>query len=733
MTYKITKRDGTVAPFDAEKIQGALFACFAAIQAGEVKELVYTLTHDVVQALGLTGALTVEDVQDEVERQLLQHAQFDAAKAYILYRDAQAKERGRAVPPEVAKAFQESKRFFPTAIQEFQFYDKYARFNHELNRRETWVETVDRTLDFLRELSDGKISEEDFALIRKAMLQHRAMPSMRMLAMAGAPARRNNACIYNCSYNGVNSLKVFVEALSNSMCGCGVGFSVERRFVDDLPRVEKQRTGQADVYTIDDSSEGWEDALDAGLKAWFAGTDVEFDYSRIRPAGSILKVKGGTSSGPEPLRKMLNFVRDKILSRQDEQLRALDVHDIMCVIGDCVVQGGVRRTAMISLFDWDDREMRRAKHGNWYETAKWRTNANNSMVWPDRELTAQEIAELVLEMNESKAGEPGIFSRKNAMEMSPNRRDFTGVGWGLGTNPCCEIVLRSGQFCNLTIAVSRPEQTYEELAEAVRIAAIIGTIQSSATYFPRLGEDWKRNCEEEALLGVDITGQMDQPLSADELLSLRALAVQTNVEYAAKLGINRAAAVTCVKPGGNSAVLLGCSSGISPRWSKYQIRNVQVGKGGAMHKTLESAGVPIEPLVGKEDTTIVASFPLKAPAGARCRKDVSAIEQCEEWKKNKLCWTEHNPSCTIYYYPHELIDLMQWLYQNQKIVGGMAFLPADDTIYQQTPNVEITEEQYNDMVEIFPDIDFAQLYAFEIEDQTTAAQELACMAGACDL
>jgi ribonucleoside-diphosphate reductase alpha chain len=661
--------------------------------------------------------------------------EYEAAKHYILYRAEHAKIRAkRPVPAEVREAFAESDPYFPTQLQKFQFYDKYSRFNYELGRRETWLETVNRAVDYLRELSDYRLPAAVYDRIRQGILQMKVMPSMRLLAMAGPAARRNNIAIYNCSYMPVDSIDSFVEALIISMSGCGVGFSVERQYVEQFPRIMRQSGKPAPTLVVKDTSEGWADALRTGLTAWFNGEDVKFDFSEVRPAGAPLRVKGGRASGPEPLRQMLDFARGRIIARQGSFLRPLDAHDIMCAVGNAAVSGGVRRTAMISLFDYDDLEMRHCKDGDFWRNNSQRWNANNSAVWPSRELSQAEITRFVLDMVESGRGEPGIFNRRAAVENRPSRRAIAEFG----TNPCGEIALRPYQFCNLTSAIARADDTYESLRDKVELAAIIGTIQSMATYFPGLRQEWQKNCEEERLLGVDLNGQMDSLTvqEPDVLSRLRTVAVETNRVYADLLGIKQSASVTCVKPSGNSSQLVDSSSGLHARWSPYYIRNVRVGAHSPVFKVLQDAGAPMDPENGQtRDTAItwVVHFPVKSPATAVTRNDRTALQQCEFWLQNKIHYTEHNPSVTITYQPNEVLDIIRWVWEHQDKIGGMAFLPAFDAQYDQMPYVEIGQEEYEQLAARFPEIDFSKIYRYEEEDLTTAAQELACLAGNCDI
>ncbi|MCP5098386.1 MAG: recombinase [Chloroflexi bacterium] len=731
----IVKRDGRLVSFDPELIENALRKCFVSSNLAP-ETPIEEITRRVVNVVAAKFDLpTVEGVQDIVEMVLQAAGEYEAAKHYILYRAEHAKMREkRPVPQEVRDAFAESDKYFPTQLQKFQFYDKYSRFNYDLGRRETWIETVNRATEYLKEISEYRLPAEVYERIRQGILTMKVMPSMRLLAMAGPAARRNNIAIYNCSYMPVDSLDSFVEALIISMSGCGVGYSVERKYVEQFPRIARQSGKPASTFVVPDSSEGWAQSLRAGLEAWFYGKDVTFDYSLVRLAGAALRVKGGRASGPEPLRKMLDFARTRILARQGGFIRPLDAHDMMCAVGDAAVSGGVRRTAMISLFDYDDREMRTSKDGDFWRNNGQRSNANNSAVWPERDLSQAEITRFVLDMVESGRGEPGIFNRKAAIANRPERR----VAAEFGTNPCGEILLRPYQFCNLTSAIARADDTLESLQDKVELAAIIGTIQSMATMFPGLRDKWKQNCIEERLVGVDLNGQMDSPAAQDSenMRILRETAVSANRHYAEILGVNQSASVTCVKPSGNSSQLVNSSSGIHTRWAPYYIRNVRVGAHTPVLKVLQDAGVPVDPENGQTIETAntwVVHFPVKAPESAQTRNDRSALEQCAYWLQNKTNYTEHNPSVTITYQQDEVLDIIRWIWEHQDKVGGMAFLPAFDAQYDQMPYIEIDQQQYEKMAAEFPQIDFSKIYRYEEEDLTTAAQEFACLAGGCDV
>ncbi len=731
---KVVKRDGRIADFDAERINNALTRCFKGLNRTKFDS--EKLTKQIVNIVSAKFEQpTVEQIQDIVEMVLQAAGEYEAAKKYILYRAEHAKMREvRPVPDEVKVAFEASDKYFPTQLQKFQFYDKYARFTYTHGRRETWVETVDRAIEYLKELSDFRLQPLTYQRLRHGILNMKVMPSMRLLAMAGPAARRNNISIYNCSYMPVDSLDSFVEALIISMSGCGVGYSVELDYIEKLPRIRRQKNEAPIQYVVEDSTEGWADALRTGLDAWFHGRDVHFNYSLIRSAGAVLRIKGGRASGPEPLRVMMEFVRSRILARQGSTLRPIDAHDMMCAVGAAAVSGGVRRTAMIALFDYDDKEMLHCKDGDFWKKNNQRWNANNSAVWPERKLSQTEIANFLLSMVNSERGEPGIFNRKAAVNTRPARRKEAKFG----TNPCGEIILRPYQFCNLSVAVAREDDTLEDLKEKVELAAILGTIQSKATHFPGLRKEWRKNCEEERLLGVDINGQLDCPAvqNPENMEILRQVVVETNQKVAKILGINPSAATTCVKPSGNSSQLLNCSPGLHARWAPYYVRNVRVGTRTPIFKVLQNAGVPMDPENGqtKENaTTYVVHFPVKSPESAITRGQRSALQQCEFWLQNKVHYTEHNPSVTITYKPDEVLDIIKWTWENQDKIGGMTFLPAFDASFDQMPYMEIDKEQYEKLLAEFPDIDFSKIYRYEEEDYTTAAQELACMAGNCDV
>src|SRR3990167_2506086 len=645
------------------------------------------------------------------------------------------------VPNEIKKSFTDADQYFPTELQKFQFFDKSSRFDYSKLRRETWIETVDRSVNYLKELSDNKLNPKEYDRIRKFMLEMKATPAMRLIAMAGPAAKKQNISIYNCSFTIIDSIDALVEELIISMAGCGIGYSVERQFVDKFPEV-KQQTGEIlTLFTIPDSTEGWAEAFRVGLTTWYDGKNIQFDYSLIRPNGAPLKVKGGRASGPGPLEALMDFTRKTILKRQGQQLHPIDVHDICCKLGEIVVAGGVRRSALICLFDLDDEEMLNCKNGENLVGNEQRWMANNSAVWTD-DVTQDQLLKQMFIMIDGQRGEPGIFSRFNANKIIPERRAKFGIK-NFGTNPCGEINLRPYEFCNLSIAIARPEDTEETLKEKIEVATIIGTLQSMAVNFPGLRDIWRKNCEEERLLGIDINGWLDCPVLRPEnqdldkvLRRLRDHAVDTNKKFAETLGIPQSTSVTCVKPSGNSSQLFNCSSGIHPRHYKYYIRNVRVQATSPIKKLLEDAGVPMDPENGQTEanaTAYVIHFPVKSPGGAILREQMTAIDQLNYWLIAKQNWTEHNPSVTIMYKSNEVIDIIKWVWDHKQFVGGLSFLPVDNAQYSQMPYERISHDEYDKRVAEFPKLDFSKLFLLEHDDYTDVSGELACIAGTCDI
>lgn len=683
----------------------------------------------------------IEEIQDVVEEGLIVNDFPKTAKAYILYRyeRTEVREKRKLIPEHIKKLAQESKQYFRNPLGEFVYYRTYSRWIDEEGRRETWVETVDRYINFMRENLGNRLEEDEYAEIREAIVRQEVMPSMRLMWGAGKAARTTNVTAYNCSFIAPSRVEDFAEIMYLLMCGTGVGFSVESQTVQQLPIIKRQTGKVLSAHVIGDSKEGWGDALKLGMRTWYGGKDVTFDYSKLRLASARLHTMGGRSSGPEPLRALLDFTRERILRRQGKRLTNLNVHDVICKIGEVVVMGGVRRSALISLSDLDDEDMRDAKAGQFYLTEPQRSLANNSAVYLEKP-SAQEFLEEWLALAKSGTGERGIFNRGGLPKQVPERRwktlekDFATVG----TNPCSEIILKSKSFCNLTEIVARFEDTEETLLKKTRIATILGTYQSTLTNFSYISKEWKRHCEEERLLGVSITGQWDSPVSrnAETLHKIRERALEVNRDYAKRFGINPSAAITCIKPSGTVSQLVDAASGMHTRHSPYYIRRIRISATDPLFHMLKDHKFPYYPEVGQLEgsaTTYVLEFPVKAPTKAIFRNDLTALEQLMHWKVVKENYTEHNPSVTISVGEDEWLETANWIYNNWDILGGLSFLPRTEHMYKLAPYEEITEERYNELTQKLPEIDFAQIVAYEQEDQTIGSKELACVAGVCDI
>lgn len=742
----VIKRDGSIVPFDSSKIARAIEKALMATgerapgSSDTVTECVVSELDKKIES-GTLSLPTVEDVQDAVETELMRAGLSATAKAYILYRDHHATLRNddTTVSPEIRALVTESKQYFSNQLSEFVYYSTYSRWRDDIARRETWVETIDRYVGFMRENVGDALSETEYAHVREYMLAMKAMGSMRLLWSSGAPARASQVCVYNCSFIAPACWQDFAEIMYISMCGTGVGFSVERQTVDALPRIAQQSGTLLPPFVIADSKEGWADALATGMHTWSNGNDITFNYDYIRPRGARLKTMGGRASGPDPLKSLLEFTRERMLERQGRRLSTLDVHDIVCKIGEIVVAGGVRRSALISLSDLDDIEMREAKNGQFYVQNPQRSMANNSAVYNEKP-EAIAFMEEWLNLAKSGSGERGIFNRGSLEGQLPTRRWplFAADAAQSGTNPCGEIILKSKQFCNLSEVVVRPDDTLETLTEKIRVATILGTYQASLTTFPYLSPEWKKNCEEEALLGVSMTGQWDNPLLRDPKVprALKEVALETNLIYAKRFGIRPSTAITAVKPSGNGSQLFDCASGMHPRHAKYYLRRVRIEGHNPLKRLLEDAGVPCVPEVGQTRdtaTTWVLEFPVQAPERAVVKGDLSALDQLAYWKMVKEEYCEHNPSVTVTVQADEWLLVGNWVYEHWDIVGGLSFLPKSDHVYQLAPYEELTQEQYMARASVFPNIDFAQLIRYETTDSTTGAKELACVAGLCEI
>ena len=624
----------------------------------------------------------------------------------------------------------------PTDYQSFIALSRYAKWLEDRGRRETFAETVGR---YIGNTVHTKVDHDTEMELEQAILNLDVMPSMRSLMTAGAAANRDNTCMYNCSYLPVDDPKSFDEAMFILLCGTGVGFSVERQFISKLPDVPDNLYNSDDVIVVGDSKEGWAKAYRKVLALLWAGEIPKFDVSKVRPAGAKLKTFGGRASGPAPLVDLFNFTVNVFKSAVGRKLSSIECHDIMCKIGEIVVVGGVRRSAMISLSNLSDDRMRHAKSGQWWENQGQRALSNNSVCYtekPDMETFLREWTALV----ESKSGERGVFNRQASKKQADKngRRDSN---YEFGTNPCSEIILRPYQFCNLTEVVVRATDTVEDLERKVRLATILGTIQSTYTHFPYLRKIWKKNTEEERLLGVSMTGIMDNPLttSANEGLEktlehLRNVAVDTNAEWAVRLGVPVSAAITCVKPSGTVSQLVDSASGIHTRHSPYYVRTVRGDNKDPLTQFMKDKGIPSEPCVMKPDTTTVFSFPQKAPDGAVVRDDVSALEQLETWLLYQRHWCEHKPSVTVSVKENEWMEVGAFVYEHFDEMSGVSFLPHDGGTYQQAPYQECDKSDYDMLQGVMPkSVDWSELSKYEQEDNTVSMQTMACSGDSCEI
>ena len=617
------------------------------------------------------------------------------------------------------------------AYQQYIHKSRYARYLPSEERRETWQETVTRYVNYW----GAKLNVDEQVEIHKAIHDLEVMPSMRALMTAGEALDRDNVAGFNCSYIAIDSPRAFDEMMYVLMCGTGVGFSVEEQYISKLPEIAEDFHATDTVIHIPDSKIGWAKSYRELVSLLYSGQIPEWDTTRVRPAGASLKTFGGRASGPEPLVDLFKFTVRLFKGAAGRKLTSLECHDLCCKIAQIVVVGGVRRSALISLSDLQDDALRQAKHGAWYNTESQRGLANNSACYnskPSFELFLDEWRSLY----ESKSGERGIFSRA-ASQRQAERNGRRDSDRDFGTNPCSEIILRKSQVCNLSEVVVRPEDTAKSLRRKVRIATILGTLQATLTDFRYLRGIWKTNTEEEALLGVSLTGILDNPLltleneKLDLLLNdLREVAIETNKEWAERLGISQSAAITCVKPSGTVSQLVDSASGIHGRYAPYYIRRVRADMRDPLCTVLEDAGVPCE-VDNLSPTTKVFSFPKKAPEGAVFASEQSGMEQLELWAKYQEHWCEHKPSITVYYRDSEYLEIGNWVYNNFDTISGISFLPYDEHSYAQAPYEQITEEKYNEMVKDFPtEFDWN---LNESDDFTEGAQTLACVGGACEL
>ena len=740
----IRKRDGRIVPFDDSRITNAVLKALVVTGEGgmlEAEKICATVLAALLRRRTPESVPNIEDIQDVVETQLILMDFAKTAKSYILYRSERMKirEESRQVPEHVKKLVKESRQYFRNSLSEFIYYRTYSRWIEEEGRRETWIETVDRYMSFMKEKLNDAISPREYADVREGILKQETMPSMRLFWAAGKAVRANNAAAFNCSYIAPTKLGDFAEIMYLAMSGCGVGFSVESQTVEQLPQIKAQTGKFMPPHIVKDSKEGWCDALTAGLTAWFVGKDIKFDFSEVRPQGARLRTMGGKASGPEPLRDLLQTVRAKVLKKQNRRFSTIDVHDVICKIGEIVVVGGVRRTALISLSDLHDEELRHAKEGAFYLKEPQRAMPNNSAVYLERP-RAVHFMEEWLALAQSGSGERGIFNRGGLKAQMPARRLAISKRHMqfMGTNPCGEITLRSKEFCNLSEVVCRKEDTEESLIRKIRTATLIGTYQCMLTDFPYIGKTWKKNCDEERLLGVSLTGQWDCPAvrSPKVLKYLREEAIRVNEKYAKKFAISVSSSITCVKPSGNVSQLVDASSGMHPRHAPQYIRRVRIGATDSLFNMMRDQKVIYHPEVGQPSdsaSVYVLDFPVQAPKPSVYKDDMTAIEQLEYWKMVKENFTEHNPSVTVSIGDEEWLGVADWIYKNWDMTGGLSFLPRSNHVYALAPYEGVDSERYKELATNFPAIDFSQIVLYERDDQTQGAKEAACVAGLCEI
>ncbi len=629
----------------------------------------------------------------------------------------------------------------PTNYQSFIHMSRYSRWLEEEGRRETWEETIDRYLSFMVEHLQENYSYSLFGIeladLRRGMLNLEVLGSMRALMTAGPALKRENVAGYNCSYLPVDSPRSFDECLYILMNGTGVGFSVERQYIGKLPTIPDQEFENTDdVVSVADSKEGWARALRDLISLLYTNRIPKIDVSKVRPAGARLKTFGGRASGPAPLEELFDFTIKTFKKAKGRKLTSIECHDIMCKVGQVVVVGGVRRSALISLSNLTDERMRMAKSGDWWVDNQQRALSNNSVCYTERPDMGIFMKEW-LSLYESKSGERGIFNRASAQEKaaSNGRRDGDV---DFGTNPCCEIILRPYQFCNLSEVICRADDTITTLKNKIKLATILGTFQSTLTDFGYLRKRWKDTTEEERLLGVSLTGIMDCPAvynaTPEALQQLRDVAVKTNKKLAEKIGIKQSAAVTCVKPSGTVSQLVDAASGIHARHNPYYVRTVRGDNKDPLTMFMKDKGVPAEPDFTAPDSVTVFSFPMKSPEGAVCRYDMSAIEQLELWLKIADNYCEHKPSVTISVKEHEWLEVGAWCWEHFDSLSGISFLPFSDHSYKQAPYQDIDKEEYKLLSkDMPPSIDWFQLQEYEKGDTTTGSQELACTGGVCEV
>ena len=640
----------------------------------------------------------------------------------------------------------------PSEYQQFIHLSRYSRWLEGSGRRETWEETVNRYFDFFdKHLKDNQsfvlpsdVREE----LRQAVLNLEVLPSMRCLMTAGEALERDNIAGYNCAYVHINRVRAFDEILYVLMCGTGVGFSVERQFVEKLPTIAEEFSESDTIINVADSKQGWAKAFRELISLLIVGQVPKWDVSKVRPAGARLKTFGGRASGPRPLEDLFKFTVETFRKAAGRKLTSIECHDIVCKVAEIVVVGGVRRSALISLSELGDERMRNAKAGAWWEANPQRALANNSVAYREKPDIGTFMQEW-LSLYNSKSGERGIFNRAAAQNTVAKLGDRRNPNHDFGTNPCSEIILRDREFCNLTEIIVRSDDTVETLVRKARLASILGTMQASLTNFQYISSEWAKNCKEEALLGVSMTGQLDNimMMSLDEntdlnlpsslptiLETIKAKTIEVNAEWAGKIGINPAAAITCVKPSGTVSQLTDAASGMHPRHSQHYIRTVRADNKDPLCQMMKDVGFPHEPCAMRPDHTTVFSFPMKSPQGCVTRNDLTAIEHLELWLTYQRHWCEHKPSITITVREDEWMKVGAWVYDHFDEVSGISFLPHSDHSYKQAPYQECSEKEYMELAEKMPkNVDWSLLSKYEKEDKTVGTQTFACSGDKCEL
>lgn len=631
----------------------------------------------------------------------------------------------------------------PTQFQSFIHLSRYSRWLPEQGRRESWGETVARYFDFfeghLKENTKFTMTKSLRAELESAILNLEVMPSMRCLMTAGEALAKSNIAGYNCAYTTVNRVRAFDEILFVLMNGTGVGYSVEQQYVDRLPTIAEEFSQSSTTIMVEDSKAGWAKSYKELVSLLIGGQIPKWDLTKLRPAGARLKTFGGRASGPGPLDELFRFTSESFKRAAGRKLTSIECHDIVCKIAEVVVVGGVRRSALISLSNLADEKMRDAKTGAWWNENPQRALANNSIAYKSKPEIGIFMEEWI-SLYKSKSGERGIFNREAARKTVEKLGDRRDPNHEWGCNPCSEILLRDREFCNLSEVVVRADDTEESLKRKIRIATILGTFQSSLTHFPYLSSEWKRNCEEEALLGVSLTGILDNPMMSEVceetetlLARLRESAVAVNRDFARRLGINPAAAITCVKPSGTISQLVDSASGIHARHSEYYVRTVRADRKDPLCQLMIDKGFPHEPDVTKPDSVEVFSFPMQA-VGSVTRRDMTALQHLELWLQYQRHWSEHKPSITVSIRDHEWLEVGAWVYKNFDEISGISFLPYSDHTYRQAPYTECSREEYEALqLRIPKGVDWSDLKNYEKTDQTTGTQELACSAGSCEL